>query len=81
MEQLATLLDSLGQDTRGAGPAVPVEPRLLTLAQAAMALGVSTSTAQRMVAEGQLQTGHVSQTPRVPIAQIDQLAYGGQRGA
>lgn len=58
-----------------------VEPRLLSLAQAAIALGVSKSTVQRLIRDGDLRTVPVRGLPRIPMAAIDAFAASGVRRA
>jgi excisionase family DNA binding protein len=48
-----------------------VEPQLLSIAQVAAALHVSTRTVRRMIAEGALTAVHVGQLVRIRVTDLD----------
>lgn len=51
------------------------DPKFLTVAQAAMAIGITKRSAQRLVAAGALPVVRFSRrTVRVPVAALDALA-------
>lgn len=58
-----------------AGEAAPggESPLLLTMAQAARALGVGRSTVYEMVARGELEVVHIGRAARVPAAAVTQF--------
>ena len=48
-------------------------PLLLSVAEAAAALGVGRTTAYELIAAGQLETVHIGRCARVPVAAVQEL--------
>ena len=48
-------------------------PMLLSVAEAAAALGVGRTTAYELIAAGQLETVHIGRAARVPAAAVEEL--------
>ncbi len=59
----------------GAGPVIDPAPagRLLTVDQAAAALGVGRTTTRKLIREGELEAVHVGRCTRIPIDAVDEL--------
>lgn len=48
-----------------------LEPRLLTVSDAARLLGIGRTTAYELIAAGELEVVHIGRSARVPTAEVD----------
>ncbi|GAC1386431.1 MAG: hypothetical protein NVSMB4_13620 [Acidimicrobiales bacterium] len=58
----------------------PLPPALITVTQAARALGIGRSKTYELIATGDLEVVHIGRAARVPVEAIDELVQRLRRG-